>query len=364
MGRRYDDEDVRPNWLWRLLKGMVAGAVMSGAGLVVLSIYVLPPPAPPPAAETAGTGEPQVVDGIEVANRPAYFGAATAEAPVEAEMAGPIALDGPALAVNAVPFEADPAVPLVAVVLDDVAADPLLHEALFAMDIPLTVGVVAGADGDQATARAARGAGYEVVAELPLAARGQGSGAGLEYGLSRQEAAERALLLMRRLPMAVAAAWPLAAPAAPDPGVLAGLLGAIGPLGFAWLEHGVLPGMQPAVASDGVEQIVAVSRFTVPPGAPATDAYAILDMAAAEAAEHGGAAVVLAPTEEQVLLALQLWAGAGAAGMAQLAPLSAVIRRQNGGDAAAPEAAEAAETDPAEAVGQPAEPAASAGAPN
>ena len=33
---------------------------------------------------------------------------------------------------------------LVAVVLDDTAATPLLHEALFALDIPLTVGVIAG----------------------------------------------------------------------------------------------------------------------------------------------------------------------------------------------------------------------------
>jgi polysaccharide deacetylase 2 family uncharacterized protein YibQ len=362
MGRRYDDdEDVRPNWLWRLVKGIVAGGVASAAALAVLSIYVLPPPAPPPAPETAGAGEPQVVDGIEVANRPAYFGAATAGAPAEAEAAGPIALEGPALAVNAVPFEADPAVPLVAVVLDDAAANPLLHEALFAMDMPLTVGVVAGADGDQATARAARDAGYEVVAELPLAAPGAGSGAGLEYGLAREEAAERTMLLMRRLPMAVAAARPLAAPAAPDPGVLAGLLEAIGTMGFAWLEHGLLPGMQPAVASDGVERIVAVSRFTIPSGAPATDAYAILDMAAAAAAEDGGAAVVLAPTEEQVLLALQLWAGAGAGGMAQIAPLSAVIRRQNGGDAAAPDTVEAAPV----AVTEPAaQPASAAGASN
>ena len=51
--------------------------------------------------------------------------------------------------------------------------------------------------------------------------------------------------------------------------------------------------------------------------------------------------VVMAPADEQILLALQLWAGAAEA---TLAPLSAVIRRQNGGDAVPePEAAETAE---------------------
>jgi hypothetical protein len=113
----------------------------------------------------------------------------------------------------------------------------------------------------------------------------------------------------------------------------------LGPLGFAWLEHGAVEGST-ASASD-LDAIFAVSRFTIPPGTEATEAHAILDRAAAAAGETG-ASVVMAPAEEPVLLALQLWAGAGEA---EMAPLSAAIRRQNGGDAmpegATPEAAEA-----------------------
>ena len=44
-----------------------------------------------------------------------------------------------------------------------------------------------------------------------------------------------------------------------------------------------------------------------------------------------GAAVVFASPSEQVLLAMQLWTGTGDASAVQLAPLSAVIRRQSGG---------------------------------
>ncbi len=358
MKRRFDDEE-RPRWGWRLTKGVAAGIVVCGVAVAAISIYVLPPPAPPTAEEETAAGEPTVVDGIEVSTGPAYFGAAesgsgsgNAEPQPEAEpiATGPIELSGPALAVNAAPFEAAPDAPLVAVVLDDTGANPMLHETLFALDMPLTIGVVAGSAGDTATAGKARAAGYEVVAELPLAAEGQSEGAALEYGMAAEMASERTMLLMRRLPVAVAATRPLAAPSPPDGRMLDGILDALGPLGFAYLEHGVAPDAVPPMASDGLERIVAVSRFTIPAGATAADAHAVLDRASA-AAEESGAAVVVAKAEEPILLAIQLWGGDDAVTTTRLAPLSAVIRRQHGGDAPLaaaddPDAAEADDADP------------------
>lgn len=360
MRRRYDDEDERPSWIWRLVKGIFAGIVVCGAAAAAISIFVLPPPAPPPPPQTAeNDGEPKVVDGIEVATRPAYFGISDADGEaagtepvqkadaVSREATGPIELSGPALVVNAAAYEAEPETPLVAVVLDDTGANPMLHEALFALDMPVTVGVVAGGAGDDATARAARGAGFEVVAELPIVAPGEAEGAVLEYNLPAEIAAERAALLMRRLPMAVAATPPLAASLPPDRGVLKGILETVGPLGFAYVVHGVPLGAPAPVNSSGFEWIVGVSRFTIPSGATAAEAHGVLDRAAAEA-EDTGAAIVMAAADEEALLALQLWAGGGAVGAAQLAPLSAVIRRQNGGDAVPAEAA--GETAAAEAA--------------
>lgn len=333
----FDDEEARANWPWRLAKGVVAGAVVSVTAAAALSIFVLPPPAPLPPPQsseaTAGAGgEPTVIDGIEVSSEPAYSGTASAATDPFAEADAPMQLSGPALVVNAEPFAAEPDMPLVSVVLGDAGANPLLHEMLFSLGMPVTIGVVAGAPGDEVTARQARAAGLEVVAELPLAQPGASEGAALEYGLPAGEAAERTQLLMRRLPMAVAATPGGDAPLPPDAGVLGGMLDALGPLGFAYLERGLAPGQSPDLASDGLERIVAVSRFAVPPGASAAEAHAVLDRAAAEAAETG-AAVVMAAAEEQVLLAVQLWGGEGVDGMAYLAPLSAVIRRQNGGDA-------------------------------
>lgn len=345
MKRRFDDEDERPNRLWRLTKGVVAGAVVSAAAVAVLSIYVLPPPAPPPAQTGAEAGDPKVVDGIEVSSEPAYSGdragsgsdtasadAAGAATDPDLDEIGPIELSGPALAANAEPFDAEPGEPLMAVVLDDTAADPLMHETLFGLGMPLTIGIVAGGAGDRTTARMARDAGYEVVAQLPLVEAGASEGAKLEYGLSRAEASDRTMVLMRRLPMAVAAARPTAAPQPPDSDVLAGIMDALGPLGFAYVAHGLGPDGVPGVASEGLERIVAVSRYTIPSGATAEEAHAVLDRAANAAAEGGGATVVMAKAEEPVLLALQLMGGAGAERLARLAPLSAVIRRQNAGD--------------------------------
>jgi polysaccharide deacetylase 2 family uncharacterized protein YibQ len=338
MRRRFDDEDEkRPGWFWRFIRGVVFALVVSVVAVVVLSVYVLPPP-PEPEPEPVSTG-PEIVGGIEVSDAPAYSGAAAGSEEAsasEAETLAPVELSGPALAVNSQAFEAPSATPLIAVILDDTAANPLLHELLFSLDIPLTVGVVAGGGGDQVTAEAAYAAGFEVVAQLPLSQRGASGGGGLEYGLPPEEAASRTETLIQRLPMAVGASRPLAAVTPPNAGVLQGMLGALRPLGFAYVDHGVAPGANSGAmaaagavgAEDGLGAIVGVSRYTIPAGASAAEAIAVLDAAAT--AEGGGAVVVAAPGEE-VLLALQLWGGEGSSGAALLAPLSAVIRRQNGG---------------------------------
>lgn len=350
MKRRYDDEDERPNWMWRLVKGIIAGAIVSAAAVAAISIYVLPPPAPPPVETVEVDTGPKIVDGIEVASKPAYFGIseegasrpaaeATGEADDDAAVpVGPIELSGPALVVNAVPFDAPPDKPLVAVVIDDAGADPMLHESLFALDLPLTIGVVSGGAGDTVTARNARDAGFEVVAELPFAAPGEAEGAALEYNLPAEEAAARTELLMRRLPVAVAAAQPLAAPAPPSPKMLGAMMEVLGPLGFAWLEHGIAPGSPSSIGGSGLDAIFGVSRFSIPSGTRGAEAHGILERAAGAAAESG-AAVVMAAAEEEILLAVQLWASGD---KARLAPLSAVIRRQNGGDAMLEPAAEPA----------------------
>jgi len=325
--KRFDDDDERPGGFWRFVRGVLFALVVSVGAVAALSVYVLPPPPPPPEPVAAETG-PEIVSGIEVATTPAYT---APDAPAtEPETLGPIELPGPAFSVNAAAFEAEPDTPLVAVVLDDTASDPLLHGTLFSVNLPLTVGVIAGGGGDRVTADAARKAGFEVVAQLPLTGQGQSSGAGLEYGLPEGEAADRTLTLIQRLPMALAASRPLAAGPPPNASVLRGMLSVLSPLGFAYLDHGVAPEDNSTAAAAGLGAIVGVSRHTIAAGAGAAEILAVLDMAAADAVRRGGAVVFAAPGE-QLILALQLWGGEGSVSLARLAPLSAVIRRQRGG---------------------------------
>ena len=163
--------------------------------MAVLSVYVLPPQPPAPEPIKADTG-PEMISGIEVATTPAC----TAAVPTpEPEILAAVELSGPAFSVNAIPFDSEPETPLVAVVLDDTAPNPALQELLFSIGVPLTVGVIAGGGGDRETASAARAAGFEAVAQLPLARQGQSGGSGLEYGLPEAESAARTLILMQRL---------------------------------------------------------------------------------------------------------------------------------------------------------------------
>lgn len=349
MARRFDDDEDEPHWIFKFLRGVFVSVVVCGAVLVVLSLYVLPPAELPPDPP-ADTG-PKIVDGIEVSPTPAYTPPTVAETPAAApepaaaadpaapapslpidtraleDPESPIRLSGPALTVNAAPFQAPEGVPLVAVVLDDTAADPFLHPVLFALKLPLTVGVVAGGGGDREIAGQARTAGMEVVAQLPLAAPGQGGGVALEPGLQSDEATGRTDLLLRRLPMSVAASRPLSSPGLPDPGTLAGMAGALSPHGFAYVDHTVRTGEQSLLDMLGLGLSVGVSRFAIPADASPADILAVLDQAAAEAGPDGGS-VILAVPSQPLLEALQLWGGEGSVSAGALAPLSAVIARQ------------------------------------
>lgn len=345
MARQFDDDEHRPGWFWKFVRGVLIAVLVSAAAIAALSIYVLPPPVPPPEPETAeAPAGPRMIAGIEVSTEPAYSAGAAAlpEPPSgtsETEAPKPkserpaaletIELSGPAFSVNAEPFEAAPETPLVAVILSDTASDPLLHEMLFSLKIPLTVGVIAGGGGDWETGTAAREAGFEVVAELPVVAQGASGGSGLEYGMAEAEATSRTLTLIRRLPMAVAVARVQGAVAQPGASVLKGISGALAPLGFAYVDHGVARVDPASLIAAGLDMPIGVSRSGIPPGASAAQVIAILDAAAADAAGRGGA-VVFATPDQQVILALQLWGEAGVGNLARLAPLSAVIRRQNG----------------------------------
>jgi len=326
MRKKWQDDDDRPGWFWKFVRGVLASVLVCGFAIAAISLFVLPPAELPPEKPAAeAPTEPTEIGGIEVSKEPAYSTAAPAGVPVE-EASSPIALDGPALQVNAAAFAADAQVPLVAVVLDDTAAYPLLRPLWLALTVPVTVGVVAGRDGDRETAEAARKAGFEVVAQLPLVPAGAALGDDLEYGMPEPEATRRAEALMQRLPMAIAASRPKSAGRPPSGPVLTGINAALAPHGYAYLDQGVE--MQDSAPGKiaGMTVPVAASRYVIEAEDDLLAAIAALDAAAADAVIRGGAVVVATPSET-LFGALLLWGGEGTDNAAKLAPLSAVMGR-------------------------------------
>ncbi|MEM6490240.1 MAG: hypothetical protein AAF677_18560, partial [Pseudomonadota bacterium] len=131
---------------------------------VTTGIPPLPTPKPDPEAENTDVAS-LTLEG-------------TAKAAVESDaLSASIALTGPALDVNAAPFEPQGgARPLALVLLSSAGDAPLDAGALAATGLPITVGVRAALPGSTADAEALRAAGIEVVAELaPRLARGAGA---------------------------------------------------------------------------------------------------------------------------------------------------------------------------------------------
>ena len=229
----------------------------------------------------------------------------------------PVALDGPALEVNAAPFTAPEQEPVVAVVMDGVAGSELSPDVLFALPLPVTLGIVPGREGDEALAEAARARNWEVLAQLPVAGEGGEPLPGaLAEGMAPEEVAERTEALMGRLRQAVAAA---SEETLEDPEAVEALTRALAAHGFGYIGAGAATGDGPPSAQPSA---------AVPADASAEEVLAVLEEAVEDAGPGGAALVVLPPTRAAAE-ALARWNAEGGAG--RVAPLSAVLRRQAGG---------------------------------
>ncbi|MEM1343154.1 MAG: divergent polysaccharide deacetylase family protein [Pseudomonadota bacterium] len=226
-------------------------------------------------------------------------------------------LDGPALDINARPFDGQGR-PLMAVILTDAGASTLARETLLSLPAPLTLAIAPGDPFDIDLAGAARATGYEVLAQL-----GIGEGATIASGLSDVEIADRAEAAMEQLSMSVGA-LPITADGAPvDDRVARALIAVLERNGFAFVGAS---DEAPARNFAGAFGVPFTGRTTtVPTDVTPDDAYAALT-ATAEAANANGTAVLSGPASRAMLEALLLWSVDNAGGAVVLAPLSAVIK--------------------------------------
>lgn len=240
-----------------------------------------------------------------------------------------IVLDGPAITMNAAPFEDSSNLPLIAVVLTDPVSGEVTQETLLSLDMPLTLAIAPDQPGAVELAAEAGLAGYEILAELPVAAPGSSGGWAIHAGLSDIEVADRTSAIMSSLWMSVGATGDLAEGAVIDENVLRGVIGVLERHGYAMIGQGAGDGITAALA--GAFGVPYTGRDqTIGAGASSEQIYQVLD-AAVVAAKQNGTAVVSGPVSLAMLQGLYRWGLEKGGREARLAPISAVIRRQAGG---------------------------------
>jgi len=288
------------------------------------------PAEPEPGAETDALAAPE--QDADIAALPDQ-GAAAPDQPtlrLPSEIGPALELKGPALELNAVDFEAQGDLPLVAVILNNAESSPLAVETLLSLKMPLTIGIAPWDNEAIDLAAEARLAGYEVLAQLPIAPANVGSEAtrAIHPGLSDVELGDRTEQLMSQLWMAVGASSLTLEGPPEDERIMRSIIGVLQRHGYAFLDGGDNPNFaaQQIASAFGVPFYGTIDAL--PADVSAEETYRALDLAAA-AAQETGTAIVSGPPTLEMLQGLSRWGLERGGRAAQLAPVSAVVRATN-----------------------------------
>lgn len=300
-------------------------------------------PTPAPSVAAPGQPEPQEATGpTEAVNRDSAvegdFSSDDSEVALREPGAAPqpvpsvsiggspdnpgLQLEGPALRVNAVPFETDGRTPLIAVILTGASEAELTSETLLSLSVPLTLALVPQEQKDMRLAAEAKLAGYEIIASLPV--RAEASSDALSPAMSDVDLADRVAALLSRLWMSVGAMPRLDEGVSTDERFARAFIAVLERNGFAYVApSGAEPGAAEMVA-DAFGVPVVAGDVLVRGDVTADAAYAALDRAA-ETARARGRAILRGPVNRAMLEGLLRWSLEKSGREARIAPLSAVL---------------------------------------
>ena len=276
-----------------------------------------------PVSEDVSEPEP-----VEDANEQDETEVAVVSEPAETPQAAPA---GPAWQVNAVPFDETGDIPLIALILEQPQKDPVPTEQIFALNLPLNLAIVPS-DGNVADlGAAAREAGYEVIAHLPMEPRGTANPGpeALTVDMTDQQAIARTVEFINRLPVAVAASNFMGSKATEDEELMRAIIGALDERGLAFVDSRTSPRSKGFRVAEELGALRARNSRFIPSEVTPDQAYRLLERAAGEARQRGGT-VVIGPASRGMLLGVQRWALERNGKRARLAPISAIIRSGGG----------------------------------
>ena len=242
-------------------------------------------------------------------------------------------LDGPALTVNARDFEAPEGAPLLAVVLEDAGNGAVPNEALTLMTMPLTLAIRANGEGARELAEAARGAGHEILAELPIDREEEGvavAPGALASSVPPEQLDALTNQYLAELDLAVGATAPVDVRMLNNQRAMEVVLSPVATHGFAYvdLKAGIGSAARRIAGETGL--VYVESNRYVPVDATEEQVYQMLEGASFQA-RRKGSAVVAVSASQQALKALVRWGLERGGQEVWFAPLSAVIARQKDG---------------------------------
>lgn len=229
----------------------------------------------------------------------------------------------PSFAANARDFDAPKGAPLMAVVLEDPGRGGVQPDALALLTMPLTVAVRPDRSGAGVLAGAARAAGHEVLAQLPL----EDAGVAANRPQVLADAARNHLADMTE---AIGATVPASAPLLQDQAALEAILTPLARDGFTYLDLASGVGSAARRISQSAGFAYAESNRYAGPEATEEQIYEVLDGAAFQARRRGTAIVSVAASQA-ALKAVVRWGLERGGQEVWFAPLSAVVARRKEG---------------------------------
>ncbi|MEM7210440.1 MAG: divergent polysaccharide deacetylase family protein [Pseudomonadota bacterium] len=248
--------------------------------------------------------------------------------PESVETVPELALSGPAIDVNARPFDAPDTAPLLAVVLDDAGNGTVEADALSLLTMPLTLSIRPDGAASTALAETARSSNHEVLVRLPLALPDQAPVKGvLHEGLTGQELSDLTERYFARMPVAVGATPGDASALLRNREAMRAITRPLEAHGFVWVDQSPGNGSSvPEIASESGFGFAETGRV-VDAGATGEQIFNGLESAAFQARQRG-TAIVRIPASRDALTALLRWGLERDRRPVWFAPVSAVLKRR------------------------------------
>ena len=287
----------------------------------------------PPAqeADAPETSEPQTPPEPVIADTPEEPEPETTDIAAIAPDEPQTVPSGPAWEINAVPYPFDDDLPMISIILETSERNAVPVDTIIELGLPLNLAIVPNDLDVSELGAQARSAGLEVVAHIPMEPRGTADPGpeAIRVDMTEDQILAQMNLLLARLPEAVAVSNFMGSKATEDADLMRIVVGNLDERGLGYIDSRTSPRSKGFQVAQEIGAVRARNSRFIPSDVTPDQAYTLLERAAAEARQRGGA-VLIGPANRGMLLGVQQWALERNGKRARLAPVSAIFRTGGG----------------------------------